>query len=418
MNSSKFKQTPLGSIPEEWDIVELGDGLEIVDGDRGENYPHGEDFLKDGHCLFLNTKNVSGDDFDFSECQFITKGKDQELRKGKVCRGDFVLTTRGTVGNIAFYNSRVRFENIRINSGMVILRNKSRFDSYFLYQLLKSRFVRSQFSDFATGSAQPQLPIKDLRQVKLIVPSKKEQTRIASILSSLDDKIELDRQMNKTLEQIASAIFKYWFVDFEFPNEQGKPYKSSGGKMGESELGKIPEGWRVTELGKFFPIKTGKKDANVAVDDGQYPFFSCSQGVLHTDIYSFDSASILLAGNGDFNVKWYEGKFEAYQRTYVLTPYNKLYLGFLFYTMKYFLGNLTSGHRGSVIHFITKGMIENFKISVPPDDILEKMAQIFHSINQSIDFNKKQIDILASIRDSLLPRLMSGRIRVQVYENA
>jgi type I restriction enzyme S subunit len=218
--------------------------------------------------------------------------------------------------------------------------------------------------------------------------------------------------MNKTLEEMAQALFKRWFVDFEFPDEEGKPYKSSGGKMVESEIGLIPETWRSASLGEFFPVVTGKMDANVSLPNGKYPFFSCSQGVLRTNEFSFDSSSLLLAGNGDFNVKWYEGKFEAYQRTYVLTPYNKQYLGLLFYLVKHFLNDITAGHRGSVIRFITKGMIENFKVVIPEEGRLEQMAIIFNEINRSIDFYTRETESLSQIRDFLLPRLMSGKIRV------
>jgi len=188
-NQTKFKETEIGPIPEEWDVVELGQSVEIIDGDRGTNYPNGSDFSDCGYCLFLNTKNVSGDSFDFAECEFITKETDLILRKGKMQRDDFVLTTRGTVGNIAHYDSKVKFDNLRINSGMVILRNIN-FDNHFLFQFLKSKIARNQFLELASGSAQPQLPIRDLKSLKLIQPSVKEQKNIAEILSSLDDKIE------------------------------------------------------------------------------------------------------------------------------------------------------------------------------------------------------------------------------------
>jgi type I restriction enzyme S subunit len=225
----------------------------------------------------------------------------------------------------------------------------------------------------------------------VVLPGTTEQKQIAEVLSSLDDKIELNRKINANLEKLASSLFKKWFVD-----------------IGDE----LPEGWKDTTLGEFVPIKTGKKDANIAIQDGQYPFFTCSQDVLKTNVYSFDASALLLAGNGDFSVKWYEGKFEAYQRTYVLVPHKKELLGFLYYLVKYFLDDITAGHRGSVIRFITKGMIEDYKIRVPTSKVLEEKAKIFYEINQSIDFYKREIENLIQIRDSLLPRLMSGKIRV------
>jgi type I restriction enzyme S subunit len=107
----------------EWRECKLGFApLEILDGDRGKNYPAQDEFQTSGHCLFLSTKNVRVDGFDFSDCQYISKERDELLRKGKLKRNDIVLTTRGTVGNIGFFDDSVKFENIRINSGMVIIR--------------------------------------------------------------------------------------------------------------------------------------------------------------------------------------------------------------------------------------------------------------------------------------------------------
>jgi len=416
MKQNEFKETEIGLIPEDWEVETIGDSsVDIIDGDRGVNYPKKTEFEKEGFCLFLNTKNVPGERFELSESVFIDKQKDEILRKGKLQRGDLVLTTRGSLGNVAYYNDIVPYEHVRINSGMVIVRDSEKtFDTYFLYLLLRSPLLKRQYFGFATGSAQPQLPIRDIKKIKLPVPPLAEQKAIAKILSDLDSKIEFNNKMNKTLEAIGQALFKHWFVDFDFPNEEGKPYKSSGGEMVESELGEIPREWRITKLGDFFPVKTGKKDANISSDNGKYPFFTCAQNILHCNNYSFDESALLLAGNGDFNIKWYRGKFEAYQRTYVLVPYDKELLGFLYYLMKKNLNDITRGHRGSVINFITKGMIENFKVIVPPFNKIRAMATMFNSINRKINSLKKESNPLSQIRDSLLPRLMSGRIRVGI----
>jgi type I restriction enzyme S subunit len=190
-------------------------GIEIIDGDRGKNYPKKNELLPTGYCVFLNTKNIVDDRFVFSEVEFIDEKKDSLLRKGKLQRGDFVITTRGTVGNVAYYSNAVPYERIRINSGMVIVRNNNVFDPRFLYLLLKSPYVKSQFTYYSSGSAQPQLPIRDLKKVKLIKPKRKIQEKIADILGSLDDKIELNRRMNETLEQMAMALYKHWFGEGE-----------------------------------------------------------------------------------------------------------------------------------------------------------------------------------------------------------
>ena len=385
--------------------------IHIIDGDRGKNYPSTGELMSSGFCLFLNAGNVTEKGFVFNELKYITKQKDELLRNGKLERNDIILTTRGTVGNVAIYDKSIPFDHIRINSGMVIIRvNESKIIPQYLYNILRSSNVQNQINSLKTGSAQPQLPISLIKQIKIPIPDTKEQQAIADVLSSFDDKIELNNKIIKNLEEQAQGLYKHWFVDFEFPNEEGKPYKSSGGKFKDSELGLIPEEWKIKKLGDFFPVITGKKNANVACTSGQYPFFSCSQDILYCNEFSFDNSAILVAGNGDFSVKVYEGKFEAYQRTYVLIPNEKKILGFLYYAIKSNLEKLTSGFRGSVIKFITKGHIEDFKLAYH-----DKMNQYIGCFTNTIRtkaqllFENKKLE---EIRDYLLQKLMNGEIKI------
>ena len=274
-------------------------------------------------------------------------------------------------------------------------------DYEFVYYTLKNDYTT--LASLANGGAQQNLNAQIIKDYVLKMPSLADQRRIASILSSLDRKIELNNKINADLEEMAQAIFKNWFVDFE-------PFK--GGKFVDSELGMIPEGWKVVKLGDFFPVKTGKKDANTASVNGKYPFFSCSQNALCTDSYSFDCDAILVAGNGDFNVKWYSGKFDAYQRTYVLIPYNKKLLALLYYVVKRNLLTITSKARGSVIRFITKGNLTDFEFAIPRDLENNEIVDVFKSINEKIFANNKENSRLSLLRDTLLPRLMSGEIEV------
>ena len=274
-------------------------------------------------------------------------------------------------------------------------------DYEFVYYSLKNDYTT--LASLANGGAQQNLNAQIIKDYVLKMPSLADQRRIASILSSLDRKIELNNKINADLEEMAQAIFKNWFVDFE-------PFKD--GKFVDSELGMIPEGWKVVKLGDFFPVKTGKKDANTASVNGKYPFFSCSQNALCTDSYSFDCDAILVAGNGDFNVKWYSGKFDAYQRTYVLIPYNKKLLALLYYVVKRNLLTITSKARGSVIRFITKGNLTDFEFAIPRDLENNEIVDVFESINEKIFANNKENSRLSLLRDTLLPRLMSGELEV------
>lgn len=426
---TKFKETEIGSIPEKWEVVNIGKALEIIDGDRGINYPNGSDFSSDNFCLFLNAKNVCGDNFDFSNCQYISKIKDGELRKGKMKRGDFVLTTRGTVGNIAFYDESVPFNDMRINSGMVILRNNNDFDSKYLFQLLKSRIIKKQFLELTTGSAQPQLPIRDLQNLKLIKPLINEQKKIAEIFSSLDDKIILNRKINVTLEKMASALFKQWFMDFDFPNKNGKPYKSSGGKMVDSEFGEIPEKWIAGNFGEIINERTerigaGYKDVIVlsAVNSSE---LVKSEDYFNKQVYSkslekyksmtlFDFAynpsriNIGSIGMLENNIKgavspvYVVFRPKEYYQYYIQ---NILRLGFARDYIEQFAS-------GSVRQSLSFKDFASIPIVIPPLSILEEFNKFDVSLKHVRMEKQTENGLIMGIRDSLMPQLLSGKIRL------
>ncbi len=187
--------------------------FEIIDGDRGKNYPKQSDFLDSGHCLFLSATNVTKTGFDFSSCLFIDEKKDAALNRGKLQREDIVLTTRGTIGNTAYFNAAVSFENLRINSGMVILRcDKTKILPPYLYHFLRSPSFYAQVNSLRSGVAQPQLPIRDMRRIKLPFPPLPVQRRIAGILSAYDELMENSQRRIRILEAMARALYREWFV--------------------------------------------------------------------------------------------------------------------------------------------------------------------------------------------------------------
>ena len=172
-----------------WVEKKFGDAglIQIIDGDRGVNYPKKVDFADEGFCLFLNTKNVRPDGFNFDTTMFITVEKDKALRKGKLKRRDVILTTRGTIGNIAVYDDSVDYDEIRINSGMLIFRpNEKVILSEYLFEILRSGIMKSQTERFVSGAAQPQLPIKTLVNFTIPVPVElADQKRIVARLKDI-----------------------------------------------------------------------------------------------------------------------------------------------------------------------------------------------------------------------------------------
>lgn len=204
---------PKIDIDPDWEMVEFENApFEIIDGDRGSNYPNGNDFSSDGYCLFLNTKNVRDNGFRFDEVMFISKEKDALLRKGKLQREDVVLTTRGTIGNTAYYNSDVPYDNIRINSGMLIFRpDNEKLLSEYLYYFFQSENCQSQFSRIVSGAAQPQLPIRSLKSAVIPIPSIEIQKRIVSMIVLELSLVNANKQLLEIFEQkIKDRISKVW----------------------------------------------------------------------------------------------------------------------------------------------------------------------------------------------------------------
>ena len=184
---------------------------EIIDGDRGKNYPTADEFTDEGYCLFLNAKNVTASGFNFDTCMFVSKEKDEVLRKGKLSRGDVVLTTRGTLGNLAFYTDDIPFEHVRINSGMVILRMKQELvnEVYFIEQF------KMQLADIkkkiASGSAQPQLPISTMNKIQILIPDIEIQKQFAAFVTQVaKSKVAVQKALDETQLLFDSLMQQYF----------------------------------------------------------------------------------------------------------------------------------------------------------------------------------------------------------------
>ncbi|MDC3114127.1 restriction endonuclease subunit S [Alphaproteobacteria bacterium] len=207
---TEFKNSELGRIPKSWDVVSILDAnIAIIDGDRGKEYPKEKDFKKSGYCLFLSAKNVTKNGFSFKETAFISKHKEEKLKKGRLSRKDLIITTRGTVGNIAQYGVEIPYEVVRINSGMAIIRNKDeRLNSDFLYHILFSEIIIQQIKNLTFGSAQPQLTIGTLNELKLPIPQLSEQLKIVKIVNSIVSNIHHKKQKLAQTQSLKKSLMQ------------------------------------------------------------------------------------------------------------------------------------------------------------------------------------------------------------------
>ncbi|WP_201780897.1 N-6 DNA methylase [Salegentibacter mishustinae] len=204
---------PKIEIDPKWEMVEFKDApLEIIDGDRGKNYPKKSDFNSEGFCLFLSTKNVRDNGFLFEDLSFISEEKDKALRKGKLDREDVLLTTRGTVGNTAYYDSSVAYNNIRINSGMLIFRTEqNKLLPEYLYYFFQSENCKSQFKKIISGAAQPQLPIRSLKNAYIPIPTPEIQIKIVNKIKKELTLVDANHELIEIFKQkIKDRIAKIW----------------------------------------------------------------------------------------------------------------------------------------------------------------------------------------------------------------
>lgn len=289
-------------------------------------------------------------------------------------------------------------------------------DEKFIYYLLTQKHITDYLHTIGENSVSsyPSINPDDIANLKFIVPDLKTQQSIAAVLSALDKKIALNKQINAHLEEMAKTLYDYWFVQFDFPDANGKPYKSSGGDMVFDETLKreIPKGWKPFKLSELVTLSTGKEDANFATEQGIYPFFTCSEKILKCDVYSFDTQAILLAGNGTFSVKRFTGRFNAYQRTYVLKPKSKNLYPIVYFVIIDNVIKFTSGSRGSIIKFITRGDIENIDVVLPNDIENMRFSEVLHTYLLQAELLEKQNHHLTQLRDFLLPMLMNGQVSV------
>jgi len=233
------------NLPKHWNVVKFSDIAELRHGYQFRTF----DFTEEGVKVFKITQIKGRGIADISDCSYIAKERLKQFEKFRINKGDILIALTGaTIGKIAKFNeNEVVLQNYRVGNFFPL--DEKKLSKEYLYQFLRSDFFYNQILAMQTQSAQQNIGKEDINNMSLIVPPIAEQKIIAEILSSLDDKIELNNKINKNLEDLAQTLFKRWFIDFDFSDKNGKPYKSSGGKMVESELGEIPGGWEVSNIG-------------------------------------------------------------------------------------------------------------------------------------------------------------------------
>ncbi len=431
----------LGQQIDEW-MLENAQIL-LIDGDRGANYPKQHEFQQVGYCLFLSAKNVTSSGFIFENPIFISQQKDEKLRGGKLVRGDIVVTTRGTIGNVAYYDDSVLYENIRINSGMMIFRaDETVWNRRFLYFVLVSIVVQNQIKGLTSGSAVPQLPARDLKKFVLPKVSKDIQNKVVKILGDLNDKIAINQQINQTLESMAQTLFKSWFIDFDPVKAKmaGRVPKGMDADLlalfpdsfEDSELGQIPKGWEVKEIEDIGVVITGKTPStkNAKYFGNQYPFIKIPNmnSVWVTDTntclsesgHQTQSKKLLPKGAVVVSciaspglVAIVSEPSHTNQQINAVIPKNNYPTSWLFCALINLRTNIIAMASGGSVNLnLNKNDFSHIKVRQPDNAVMKAFEQIAGKLFDKILTNEIENKALAETRDNLLPKLLSGEISV------
>ncbi len=381
-----------------WEKVRLGDIAE---------FSNGINFGKDDYGKGIKIIGVSnfGDKFS-PEYDSLTEVKEEVVKSNDyLYPGDIVFVrsngNKELVGRCMLIDNKadkVTYSGFCIRAR---LKDTTKHNPTFWTYHFKNQSFRKAMAGTAVGANIQNLSQGRLADYVTTVPDYDSQVRIAKWLSVYDNLIENNKKQIKLLEEAAERLYREWFVDFHFPGYEDAKIVDG-----------VPDGWKKVGLSNIAPIITGKKDANFGIKDGNYLFFTCSQEPIKAPSYSFDCDAVILAGNGDFNVKLYRGKFEAYQRTYVFSPFDSDDLYLLYYAVIDSMRQLFQGASGSTIKFLTKRMLEEIQVYVSEEDIKYKFNTIIEEYQLKIELLKKQKELAKESRDRLLPKLMSGEMEV------
>ena len=363
--------------------------------------PHATPPVSDTGAIFLGISNFSNGRLDLSDIRFISENDLPRWTKRVTPQAsDIVFSYEATLNLYAVIPDGFRG---CLGRRMALIRVDEKKVYYkFLYYYFYSDAWRVVIQENTVlGATVDRIPLVKFPDFLIDLPPLVTQHRIADILSAYDKLIENNQKQIKLLEEASQCLYKEWFVDLRFPGYEDVKIVDG-----------VPAGWKKVGLAKIAPIVTGKKDANFGIDSGKYLFFTCAQEPIKAPSYSFDCSAVILAGNGDFNVKLYRGQFEAYQRTYVFSPYNSDNLYLLYYAVKDSMRQLFQGASGSTIKFLTKRMLEEIRVFVPDEDILIRFNQNCESFQKKIEVLKLEISLAQEACHRLLPKLMSGEIEV------
>lgn len=399
----------------EWKEVRLGEVADVQTGPFGSQL-HKENYVNKGTPI-VTVEHLGNKWFTSQNLPMVSD--EDKLRLAKYCsqEGDVIFSRVGSVDRCSFVSKE--YSGWLFSGRCLRVRPRSGINPEYLYYFLTNEGTKQYIRNIAVGATMPSINTKLLNEVPITIPSLADQRRIASILSSLDRKIELNNKINADLEEMAQAIFKNWFIDFE-------PFKD--GKFVDSELGMIPEGWKVGTLGDITKNKSAKvkerNDVKVLspVTTGELVL---SEEYFTKQVFSSSIAKYKIVNKGDFaynparvnigSLGRNEFDFDGcvspvYVVFSVIDGYDNYFD--LFRKTDFFKDSVASLAIGGVRQSLSYDDLSSIEVIIPSENAVEEFNNLYNQMKKTIKANKLENSRLSTLRDTLLPRLMSGEIEV------
>lgn len=418
----------------EWKSIKLGDICSIKGGKR---LPKGSSLTTDKtKHPYVRIRDMYQHKYieNNGELEFVDEDTFKTISNYIVNSGDVIIAIVGnTIGLVSLIGKSL--DNASLTENCVKLINLDGCLSEYIYYYLNSEKGQNHIKSKIVGTSQPKLPIYGVKDIEIALPKLDEQKKIIDILSSLDKKIETNNKINKKLEEMAQAIFKQWFVDFEFPNENGEPFKSSGGEMVESELGIIPKAWKLKKLSELADMKNGVNygrdqegepvkvinvrdfDGSLLVNDDKLDSIYIPQKQINDyKLQKLDTIIVRSAKPGE-TLLVNDDKLKVYSGfTIRIRPQKNINKIYIFYCVRNSIRKLENSSNGTIFKNLNQQLLGGLDIIEPPIEILDSYNKLIKSLIDKIYFTKQEVNKLIQVRDTLVPKLMSGEIRVPVKQ--
>ena len=410
-----------------WNVISLHKlPIQIIDGDRSAKYPKRDEFQDEG-IIFLSSTNIVGNRLELSKCNRIVEGKYNSIRKGRIKHLDIVMTTRGNgIGKVALINQRFIARGL-INAQLLLLRaNAKSISPTFLFYVACSKHFQREVQNFASGSAQPQIPITALRQISIQIPPLPTQRKIAAILSAYDELIENNLRRIKILEEMAQNLYREWFVKFRFPGHEQARFV-------DSALGQIPEGWEVADFSELYITSSGGTPRREVAEyyGGNHPWIKTRElndgfvleteekltdlGLKKSSAKIFPENTVILAIYGATIGKLgiLSVPSATNQACVAILP-KEIGFGraFAFLFLRENRKKLIGLGQGAAQQNISQVVLKKFPVLRPPLSVMQEFSILAEPIFNNLRNLQQKNATLRRTRDLLLPKLISGEVDV------